>query len=534
MARRLACRFYYRFCDTNKYPHTLFAFAPRRAPILLAGARAGDMDHPLIAATKRGDVAEVIRARDACGDLGAVRSPNTENTALHIAAATGHVGVLEALLPDTKRTARDVSGASAWHVDAWNKNRDTPLMHALARARVDAAAALLDAGARLDAVNEARSTPLHLAASSGARACVDLVLSRRMKKKSAGVAVDQPDRLGRTALHYAACASVGCVAALLGAGANPFARENKGLEPAAVAERESHPETAAALRAAMRNAERAAAAAAAALAEEDLETAKHSSGKPAEKRNAKKKKGKASSSVSGAVVDARENTQDVALEVAPGWEAAFMARADSTHEGEYTIGEESRARTEPEPAKSPPVSPSRSATCGRLSQTQAPDQKPETRVDIEAPAPAVPAPARSWAAVATRSAAAPAPARGVGTVAAPGALSAPAAAPSSNAAPDDQPPFSAERSWESDARARLEQRHPTAAALKVSLRNLLGLGVDEMSASQLEAAEEVHRELLVGLTDARVELARRQERARLEEAAAIERTIETLAAAGTR
>jgi hypothetical protein len=36
------------------------------------------------------------------------------------------------------------------------------------------------------------------------------------------------------------------------------------------------------------------------------------------------------------------------------------------------------------------------------------------------------------------------------------------------------------------------------------------------------------------LTDARVELARRQERARLEEAAAIERTIETLAAAGAR
>lgn len=73
-----------------------------------------------------------------------------------------------------------------------------------------------------------------------------------------------------------------------------------------------------------------------------------------------------------------------------------------------------------------------------------------------------------------------------------------------------------------------------AAALKVSLRNLLGLGVGEMSASQLEAAEDVHRELLACLTDARVELARRQERARLEEAVAIERTIETLAAAGAR
>jgi hypothetical protein len=66
----------------------------------------------------------------------------------------------------------------------------------------------------------------------------------------------------------------------------------------------------------------------------------------------------------------------------------------------------------------------------------------------------------------------------------------------------------------------------------VSLSNLLGVGVGEMSASQLEAAEDVHRDLLARLTDARVELARRQERARLEEAAAIERTIDqTLAAA---
>ena len=73
----------------------------------------------------------------------------------------------------------------------------------------------------------------------------------------------------------------------------------------------------------------------------------------------------------------------------------------------------------------------------------------------------------------------------------------------------------------------------TASALKVSLSNLLGVGVGEMSASQLEAAEDVHRDLLARLTDARVELARRQERARLEEAAAIERTIDqTLAAAG--
>jgi hypothetical protein len=487
------------------------------------------MDHPLIAAAKRGDVAEVIRARDACGDLGAVRSPNTENTALHIAAATGDVAVLEALLPDTKRPARDVSGASAWHVDARNKNRDTPLMHALARARVDAAAALLDAGARLDAVNEARSTPLHLAASSGARACVDLVLSRRGRKKPADVAVDQPDRLGRTALHYAACASVGCVAALLEAGANPFVRENRGFEPAAVAEREGHPEPAAALRAAMRDAEAAAAAAAAALEEEDPETTRPPPGKSAEKRKAKKKKEKPPTTpTTEKEANAEETTRDVTLAIAPGWAAAFAARAGestefsvSTENGEKDA-EKNAVSREPDPV-TPVTSPSRGAASARVSPKYASDPKPKPRLEVEAPAPAPSA--RSWAAVATGSGAAAA------SVAprAPRSLSADA-----STLPESSSSFSIESGWESEARARLEQRHPTACALKVSLRNLLGLGVDEMSASQLEAAEDVHRELLACLTDARVELARRQERARLEEAAAIERTIETLAAAGAR
>jgi hypothetical protein len=487
------------------------------------------MDHPLIAAAKRGDVAEVIRARDACGDLGAVRSPNTENTALHIAAATGDVAVLRALLPDAKRPARDVSGASAWHVDARNKNRDTPLMHALARARVDAAAALLAAGARLDAVNEARSTPLHLAASSGARECVELVLARRSKKKPADVVVDAPDRLGRTALHYAACASVGCVAALLEAGANPFARENRGFEPAAVAEREGHPEPAAALRAAMRDAEAAAAAAAAALEEEDPETTRPPPGKSAEKRKAKKKKEKPPTApTTEKEANAEETTRDVTLAIAPGWAAAFAARdgesneiSVSTENGEKDAEKKAVSR-EPEPV-TPVTSPSRGAASARVSPKYASDPKPRVTQEVEAPAPAPSA--RSWAAVATGSGAAAA------SVAprAPRSLSADA-----STLPESSSSFSIESEWESEARARLEQRHPTACALKVSLRNLLGLGVAEMSASQLEAAEDVHRELLACLTDARVELARRQERARLEEAAAIERTIETLAAAGAR
>ena len=477
------------------------------------------MDHPLIAAAKRGDVAEVIRARDACGDLGAVRSPNTENTALHIAAATGDVAVLEALLPDTKRPARDVSGASAWHVDARNKNRDTPLMHALARARRRRCRA---SGRRREARRGERgeSTPTRRVQ----RRARLRGLGAPRRGRPADVAVDQPDRLGRTALHYAACASVGCVAALLEAGANAFAREAAGLEPAAVAEREGHPSRGGAARG-VRVAESAAAAAAAARRGGPRTTVKA--------KSAKKKKPKASVQLRVEETPV-EKTRDVALAVAPGWAAAFAARAGTSEkEKEKESGDEKEngERAESAPARSPPASPSRGAATERLSPKHASDLKPTARLETEAPAPAPAAPARSWAAAAAGSGAA----ESARASAAPAAA---AAAPPSASPARTTPrplPTETETGWQGEARAWLERRHPTASALKVSLSNLLGVGVGEMSASQLEAAEDVHRDLLARLTDARVELARRQERARLEEAAAIERTIDqTLAAAGAR
>ena len=83
--------------------------------------------------------------------------------------------------------------------------------------------------------------------------------------------------------------------------------------------------------------------------------------------------------------------------------------------------------------------------------------------------------------------------------------------------------------WVAEANARLERVHPTAVALDVAPRHLLGVGLDELSYSQLEAAEEVHRELLSRLADARVELVRQQERTRAEELAEIERLRAALA-----
>lgn len=97
-------------------------------------------------------------------------------------------------------------------------------------------------------------------------------------------------------------------------------------------------------------------------------------------------------------------------------------------------------------------------------------------------------------------------------------------APQSEPEPEADSPI-----WVVEARARLETIHPTAAALEVELQHLLGIGVTQLSYSQLEAAEEVHRELLSRLADARIELVREQERMRAAEVAEIQRLRAALA-----
>ena len=481
----------------------------------------GDMDHPLIAAVKRGDVAEVIRARDACVDLGVVRSPNTENTALHIAAALGNVAVLLALVPaPEKRT-------SAWHVDVRNKQRDTPLMHALARGHSEAASCLLDAGAMVESANEERSTALHYAASSGETKCVRLVLAKKNETNETHPDVERANRFGRTALHYAACvSSVGCVEVLLEAGASPFARNAKGEVPAAEAEREGHAETGKALQLAMRVAEERAAAVAASLAEEDSDN--KSSTKPSTsnpKLSKKKKKGfRVKIDVaSGHVERGDADEEDVALAVAPRWAAAFAAHETVT---ETEKNEEPAAAVLAAPPKPEKIETSRSgsdttsvsAVCESFSTTSTP---------APAPAPAPSSQTKSWAFVATEKAFKAAPVKSAETV----KVSEPAARKFPTVS---QPSSSTVVSWEHEAKARLDKTHPTASGLRVKLKNLLGIGVEDMSASQLEAAEDVHKELLNCLVDARVELARATERARLEELAAIERVVTRMANSGVR
>ena len=85
--------------------------------------------------------------------------------------------------------------------------------------------------------------------------------------------------------------------------------------------------------------------------------------------------------------------------------------------------------------------------------------------------------------------------------------------------------------WVSEATARLAEKHPTAVALELEAKHVLGIGIDDLSYSQLEACEEVHRELLSSLADARINLVREQERTRAAELAEIERLRAALAEA---
>jgi ankyrin repeat protein len=94
---------------------------------------------------------------------------------------------------------------------------------------------LLKAGASVDCVNAGKMTPLILAAASGQRACVELVLR-------SGAPLEAEDEHGRRALHYAAAAGAdGCVDALVFAGADIFARDRAGAMPSDAARREAPP-----------------------------------------------------------------------------------------------------------------------------------------------------------------------------------------------------------------------------------------------------------------------------------------------------
>ena len=496
---------------------------------------------PLLAAVQVGDVAAIQRMRSEGADM-LVRAPRTDNTALHLAAAEGRLDVLRALLPSF------TSGS----VDSRNANDDTPLMFACAKARIAVAALLLDAGASVSRVNRGRTAALAFAAASGSRHVVELLLRSSPPPDAAA-----SDEHGRTAMHYAAENDAAeCVEALLRAGADPFARDARGRTPMDAAAAEG----AAAAKAALeREAERRTAESEKARLElleaegvTDDHRGREAGSKASGTKNAKKSKTKKKKAASptppsqNAESAASDGESAPSLAVNPMW-GSFFAQASGSSGGGKTVepteskeqvardsGGDGTPRRVDEDADAKTNSAA-TRPAGADAAPEPPGPSPPTREKARALESRFPpgfsardtlrpmnSTNRRGPPVSFAEAAA-----GRGKSAAASASAALEEAPRRVAPPRPTPP--APDIWVAEANARLERVHPTAVALDVAPRHLLGVGLDELSYSQLEAAEEVHRELLSRLADARVELVRQQERTRAEELAEIERLRAALA-----
>jgi ankyrin repeat protein len=204
------------------------------APALPAPTRPLRVDGALLLAAQRGDLAGLQRAL-AAGAAPAAPGSFFGYTALHAAAAMGEAGCVAALL------------AAGAPVNAEAEDGATPLLAAAAQHGPDTAAAvglLIAAGARLDARLAARGeAAVHLAAQAGRGP----VLARLI---GAGADVHAATDGGFTALHMAAeLGRADLVTLLRAAGADPRAAAG-GLRPADLAAAKGHATLAAALRSA--------------------------------------------------------------------------------------------------------------------------------------------------------------------------------------------------------------------------------------------------------------------------------------------
>ena len=471
------------------------------------------------------------------------RAPRTQNTALHLAAAQGSLQILKLLIPVYTQHA---FGARK-NLNAQNANRDTPLLFACARGHAGAAAMLIKAGASVDFFNDGKMTPLIAAASSGHHTCVELLLRHGAEKT-----INAEDAFGRRALHFAAATgNVESVKLLLDTGADVFARDRNGNLPrdAAMEVQEGNNACLGLLDDAMREREDASSAATRDLlvssgneAGSEAEVVASIKGSSSAKsKNKKKKKKAAGSDPSSPLGPVQEGETDEGLSVNAEWAKYFANGGDKVDSDVSKVKANTESRTETNEVDSGYETGDEGRDDREQEQAEAADlqssQPAELKTQI-APRSIYhePTPPRSWASIAIGEDVrkAPQPVRPVERSKGrdrprrpnPGAIVQPV--------PPPAPEPSKEKIsavWVSEATARLAEKHPTAVALELEAKHVLGIGIDDLSYSQLEACEEVHRELLSSLADARINLVREQERTRAAELAEIERLRAALAEA---
>lgn len=154
------------------------------------------------------------------GDLDALERLLAEDASA-ATARTRREATLTHLAARDAATLRRVLDAGA-PIDAPDEAGRTPLHWAARYGNAEAVALLLDAGAQIDAADANARTPLHDAADYARLGAVACLLE-------AGSEVEAPDRLGRTPLHLASAAdSPDVVAVLLDAGADHARRDELG------------------------------------------------------------------------------------------------------------------------------------------------------------------------------------------------------------------------------------------------------------------------------------------------------------------
>ncbi|USN50942.1 MAG: ankyrin repeat domain-containing protein [Myxococcales bacterium] len=147
-----------------------------------------------------------------------IKENSNSFTPLHLAANTGQIEVIEALIK------------SEAEVDEQDDQGNTALHLAIVRKEKDAVIALLEGGANPNIKENSNSfTPLHLAANTGQIEVIEALIKSRAE-------VDEQDDQGNTALHLAIVRKEkDAVIALLDGGANPYIENNENYTALALA-----------------------------------------------------------------------------------------------------------------------------------------------------------------------------------------------------------------------------------------------------------------------------------------------------------